>query len=178
MDACAPRLMPDVLRTFLIEREGQRGTLGLTTAMHFFHRELKYDMDDEWWAQAGMIGFLPVRCSFRVDPSECAGLTVVDVPIDDVEPLNRSLSHGIFNDDGPKRTARDRVVRILQGFRNDAPMPPIGLLRAPVDSQYRFTLYHGAHRFYCAVAAGFSHVPAVDVTSRPAVHLDLDTDDA
>ncbi len=136
--------------------------------MRFMHRDVEYAMDNDWWTEAGMAGFVPTRRSFRAGRSTRRGLQTFEIPIDEVEPLVReSSSHGVFNDSGadrPEGTARDRVVRILRWFREETPIEPVEVMRIPEASAApRFRLYHGAHRFYCSIAAGFSHVPAVDV---------------
>jgi hypothetical protein len=62
-------------------------------------------------------------------------------------------------------TARERVVSLLRGFREDAAIPPVHVVRLGPGSPYRFKLNAGAHRFYCSVAAGFKSVSAIDVTA-------------
>ena len=141
--------------------------------MRIAHGDARYELDDEWWEEAGMAGFVPMRRAFRPDASGIAQLAVMEVAVADVKPLDRQLSHGVFNDSPSEGTARERVLRILKAFRDDVPIPPIELLRVD-DGRYSFELYHGAHRFYCAVAAGFPAVSAVDVTSRPIEAVDLD----
>jgi len=135
--------------------------------MRITHGDVQYELDDEWWAEAGMAGFHPARRAFRADPRAFPDYELLEVSVADVEPLRRQLSHGVFNDSPSSGTARERVVRILQGFRSDSPIPPIEMLVA-TGGPYKYSLYHGAHRFYCAVAAGYPAVPAVDVTSPRA----------
>jgi hypothetical protein len=135
--------------------------------MRFTHGFVEYVLPDEWWVEAGMQGSRPPRRSFRVNPDAACGLPVLEVLMEEVEPLQRQLSHGVFNDSPEFGTARERVVRILCAFRDDVPLPPIEVVRAPAGG-WRFRLSHGAHRFYCAVAAGFSAVPAIDVTDELA----------
>jgi hypothetical protein len=135
--------------------------------MESHHGHLRYELNGEWWQDAGMVGFVPARPSFRPDLSAFPESPVVEVAVTDVQPLERHLSHGVFSD-------KRRVVSILRGFREDAAIPPVELLRLRDHGLYRFSLYHGGHRFYCAIAAGFSHVPAVDVTERPPVQIDMD----
>jgi hypothetical protein len=134
--------------------------------MHFKHRGIEYTLEDDWWAEAGMTGFRPSRRSYRAGPSEFQDLVMFEVAIDDVQPLNRKATHGVFKDSGAGRregSARDRVVRILKWFRDDAPVEPVCVARLTGGAGCRFKLIHGAHRFYCAVAAGYSHIPAVEV---------------
>ena|SRR5438093_4318932 len=122
-------------------------------------------LPDEWWFEAGMSGFRPQRSFFRAQTTR---LPTIEVRISDVEPCWRELSHGIFNDDPAEGTARQRVVRILRAFRDDVPLPPVDVVRADAASGHLFRLHHGAHRFYCAIAAGFEAVPATDVTDELA----------
>jgi len=136
------------------------------------HGDARYELDDAWWEEAGMLGFAPTHRAFRADPTAFPQGGVVEVAIADVKPVKRQLSHGVFNDSS-SGSARERVVRILRGFREDSPFPPVEVVRLG-DGPYRFELYHGAHRFCCAAVAGFSAVPAVDVTERPATIVDLD----
>lgn len=90
------------------------------------------------------------------------GETVMPIPVASVEPLRRNLSHGVFNDD--HRPARTRVVDLLKGFRNDDRIPPVLVKWLPDGSAYSYRLSAGAHRFYCSVAVGYSHVPAIEVS--------------
>jgi hypothetical protein len=131
------------------------------------HGSVEYALPDEWWLDAGMQGFRPRGHSFRVNPDAACGLPVLEVATDEVEPLRRNLSHGVFNDSTQFGTARHRVVQILCAFRDDVPLPPIEVVRTK-SSACRFRLAHGAHRFYCAIAAGFTAVPAIDVTDELA----------
>jgi hypothetical protein len=146
--------------------------------MKLHHGHITHELDDQWWEEAGMVGFVPARSSFRPNPSAFPGWGILEIPITDVQPVERQLSHGVFND-GPSTSARERVVSILKGIREDAAFLPVELERLPAGGPYRFKLYHGAHRLYCAVAAGFSAVPAIDVTDGgPSVVLDFDAPNA
>jgi len=141
--------------------------------MHFVHEDCRYEIDDEWWREAGMVDFVPTRRSFRAEVGAHPDRPIFEIPICDVEPLCRQLSHGVFND-GPSGTAHERVTRWLRRFVADASIPPVELVRLPSDAHHRFRLYDGTHRFYCAVAAGFSYVPAVDVTEPNVTEIDFD----
>jgi hypothetical protein len=137
------------------------------------HADAQYEIDDDWWREAGMAGFKPARRTFRPGASQRARVCVIEVPVAEVEPVSRRLSHGVFNDSEESGSARDRVVRILQGFRLDSPIPPVEVVRTP-EGPFRYRLHAGAHRFCCAVVAGFEAVPAVDVTEPEVTHVDLD----
>ena len=132
--------------------------------MEIRHGHVRQDLPDEWWEEAGMVGFVPARAAYRANPAPYPVERVVAIPIADVEPLERKLSHGIFNDSHIFGTARERVVSILKGFREDAAIPPVHVVRLGPGGSYRFKLNAGAHRFYCSVAAGFKSVSAIDVT--------------
>ena len=125
--------------------------------------EISDDGPEILWTEAGMEGFTPEERSFRPGQSQWPELPIGEVAIDDVRPLRRQGSHGVFNDNPESGSAHDRVVRILLGFREDSPIPPVEVARSAHGTGSKFKLIHGAHRFYCAEAAGFSHVPAVEV---------------
>ena len=55
---------------------------------------------------------------------------------------------------------RERALSVLWAFRSNAPLPPVNVHPAPVESDgYLYVLYHGYHRFHLSVAAGYTHVP-------------------
>jgi hypothetical protein len=133
------------------------------------HGERQYELPDEWWQSAGMHDFVPATTSYRVDMTGWPGVSVVQLPVAEIGPVERCGSHGVFNDSPEFGSARSRVLRILQGFRKDDAIPPVEVLRA-VGSQHAYDLAAGVHRLYCAIAAGFTHVPAVDVTTLHQSH--------
>ena len=136
-------------------------------ALQFRHHDFAFEIDEKWWAEAGMPGFVPGSTSYTVDAKVFRNLAVREVRIDEVAPVRRELSHGVFSDDADTGlAAKDRVVRILRGFRSNAALPPVEIQELPSNASFKYRLYHGAHRFYLAVAAGFTHVPAIDVTDR------------
>jgi hypothetical protein len=137
-------------------------------SMIFYHRDLKIQLDDSWWAEAQMGGFVPSSNAYRVDVAAAKGQRVFEARIDEIGPVQRKPGVGIFNSN-EEMTARQRVLRILYGFRTSAAIPPIELVDAPAGSPFRYKLTAGTHRLYCSLAAGFSHVPAVegfDITAQ------------
>jgi len=131
--------------------------------MRFLHHDFAFELSNEWWAEAGMQGFVPLSFSYRVDPQAFPGRSVYEVRIDAVAPVRRHLSHGVFNDDVETGLgAKDRVMNILQGFLTNAIIPPVETLSLPSDARHKYRLKHGAHRFYLSIAAGFTHVPVVN----------------
>jgi hypothetical protein len=128
--------------------------------MIFTHHELRIELNDNWWSEAGMIGFVPMAKYYRVDPDFSKGQQISAVRIEDVEAaVVRSSNVGIFHDSIEEGTARERVLRILRGFRLGEAIPPVQISAG--RGAHRFKLVHGAHRFYCSLAAGFTHVPAI-----------------
>jgi hypothetical protein len=140
------------------ERDG--GTVQLI-AMIFYHHDLQIELDDSWWAEAQMDGFVPPATAYRVDLAAAKGQRVFEARIDEIGPVRRKPGIGIFNTDATK-TARERVVCILTGFRTGAAIPPVELVDAPPGSSFLYKLTAGTHRLYCSLAASFSHVPAVE----------------
>ena len=123
--------------------------------MNFFHGENQYYLDDQWWIDADMYGFQPSKLAYRTANQHEL------VATNEVKPLLRQLSHGVFNDSEEDGLAKDRVVRILKGFRSDDAIPPVTVIALEGDGRSRYRLHCGAHRFYCSVAAKFIHVPAI-----------------
>lgn len=127
--------------------------------MIIVHHGLEVVLPDFWWRDAGMENFAPsspAYCSHLSDTSQ----QVFEICISDIGPVERSPGIGIFNDNH-EATARDRVVRILIGFRSGSSIPPVEIVEEPAGSAHRFKLTSGCHRFYCSLAASFTHVPAV-----------------
>ena len=125
--------------------------------MKFLHNDFEFTLDDEWWAAADMEGWKPLSRSYRSFPN------AHDVLFADVNPTyERKLKYGVFGDDPVTgKTARDRVIDILRCFRKNDTLPPVEIIKAPFGAPHEVTLFHGAHRFYLSIAAGFTHVPAV-----------------
>ena len=142
-------------------RQVMRVVMPPAKAMKLTHHELQLELDADWWIEAGMIGFVPAERSYRVDLNAFPNRRVYEVRIDEVGPVHRNQDVGIFNDND-EATARERVLSILQGCRSGAAFPPIEVVKGRLNYEYAYKLVHGTHRFYCSLAAGFTHVPAVD----------------
>lgn len=131
--------------------------------MRFFHHNFAFKLSEEWWAEAGMSGFVPASRSYRVDSQAFPDRNVYEVRIDEVAPVRRQLSHGVFNNDAQTGLrAKNRVINILRAFLTGVAMPPVEILRLPPGTPHSYRLTHGAHRFYLSIEAGFTHVPAID----------------
>jgi hypothetical protein len=130
--------------------------------MKCLHHDFDFELPDEWLAEAKMSAFVPLSTSYQVDASSIPNRAISKISVCDVQPVRRQLSHGVFNNDSESGlSARDRVVRILRGFRTGEAIPPVEVAELPMGSNCRYRLTHGAHRLYCSVAVGFTEVPAV-----------------
>jgi hypothetical protein len=129
--------------------------------MNLHHHGMTIVLDDDWWMEAKMSGFTARSSSYRVDET-ASDRRIFQVAIKDIAPVRRAPGIPIFNDSHDTgSTARERVVSILNAFRDDAPLPPVEVVKAAKEDDYPFKLTNGAHRLYCSLAAGFTHVPAV-----------------
>ena len=128
--------------------------------MKFTHHGLQIEIPDDWWTEAGMRGFFPTFTAYRVNQKLFPNTR--EVLIQEIGPVSRNPGEGIFNNSVAEGSARDRVVRILRGFRFDDAIPPVEIVEVPAGRPYRYKLLHGAHRFYCSLAAGFKCVPTIE----------------
>jgi hypothetical protein len=112
---------------------------------------------DEWWAEAGMVNFVPTSRSYCVEQSFHE--EIQEVSIEDVGPV---LRKPIFRDGSEgEGTKRERVIRLLRDFRLGRRTHPVEVVEGKPEYRHRYKLTHGAHRLYCSLAAGFTHVPVV-----------------
>ena len=132
-----------------------------TAAMRFYHVDFPFCVPDSWWLKAKMAEFEPRTLHYRTDDP-----SALSVSVGEVEPVRRQLSYGVFADE-------EGVLKILCGFVENSAIPPVDIKRQPRDSVYPYALWNGAHRFYCSVAAGFSHVPAVVTGELEAAQANL-----
>jgi hypothetical protein len=127
--------------------------------MKFHHHGMEIELSDSWWVEAQMEGFVPIARAYNTDASSLRGRVAREISIQDVAPLVERRKIGIFREN-EEACARDRVVQILRGFRQGDLIPPVEI--ANCDEPYKYKLVHGAHRFYCSLAVGFTHVPTVE----------------
>jgi len=125
-----------------------------------------FEFPDDCWEKAGMNTFKPSACAYSVigpPYPQDACLPASSPPwslvaIREIEPCSRQLTQGIPA--APLFATKGRLIRILRGFENNDPMPPIWIYEAKTNG-YRYRIQHGVHRFYSSIAAGFTHIPAV-----------------
>lgn len=132
--------------------------------MNFRHEDYDFEIPDDWWVSAQMSGYVATAPCFQhglPEPPRNPETPVLILPISVIKPIRRTLSHGVFNDG--EVPAKDRVQRILRGFRDTDSLPPIEVAKRSNDPIHRYKLVNGVHRFYCAIAVQFSHIPAIEV---------------
>lgn len=129
--------------------------------MKITHHGLTEDLPDEWWAEAGMVDFVPHSRAYRTDQRAFGDQQILEVRIDDVGPVCRDIGVSVFNDSSEGIPARERVLSILRGFRLAETLPPVEIIEDQKGHPHRYKLVDGTHRLYCSLAAGFTHVPAV-----------------
>jgi hypothetical protein len=59
------------------------------SAMNFTHHDLQGNLDDAWWVEAGMVGFVPASSAYRADPNFFPHLaSIAELRIVDVGPVS------------------------------------------------------------------------------------------
>ena len=103
------------------------------------------------WSAAGMENFAPGASSYR-PLIDFDGQPVLTVPISEVRPPMRNP--------GIEELVRPRALRILAGFLQDQPIPPIDVADQPFG-RFRYRVCNGFHRYHLSLVAGFTHIPVV-----------------
>ncbi|MGO7169500.1 hypothetical protein AB9F47_20815 [Rhizobium leguminosarum] len=114
------------------------------------------EIPDDWWAVAGMEGFMPSAPTYTAD--DAASLAI---SLRDIAPPYRNLTT-------PKDFRgfdRVRMVSVLTAIANGTPLPPpVELIVIPkIDAVYKphdFGLLDGTHRFFGSIAVGFDAIPS------------------
>jgi hypothetical protein len=121
------------------------------------NRQCRFEIPEEWWAEAGMTNFAPTSASYFSAPDPC----VIAVNLCDISCPRRTIANdfGGFN--------RSRLHKILSGFVAGEQIPPVKIQEMP-QGFFRYELRDGFHRFYASIAAGFKSIPAVIATYLPA----------
>jgi hypothetical protein len=75
-------------------------------------QRFKFDLPYEWWAAAGMVGFVTYRTAYRCD----AKRRTMTLRIDEIAVSPRGAGVPDFE--------RDRMVTVLDAIRRDGTLPP------------------------------------------------------
>ena len=129
--------------------------------MKYRHHGLEFEIDDNWLIEACVTDFRPFQEIYKPFFSKNGCESVFPVRFEDVAPLKeRAKQKGVFCDSSDTgETAKQRVMRILICLREGQPIEPVKVVRTH-EAPYKFKLVEGCHRFHCALALGFSAVPA------------------
>ena len=118
----------------------------------------EFEIPDEWWAAAGMVGFNPGGPAYL---STTAATHTIQLR--QIEPPFRFPERPLdFHGFG-----RERMVHLLARIAAGVEIDPIPLLALPEPAEwwqsapFQYRVRDGLHRFYASVAAGFEAVPAI-----------------
>src|ERR1700694_3692193 len=84
-------------------------------------RWFKFDLPDEWWAAAGMVGFVTYRTAYRRN----AVRRTMILRIDEIAVPPRGAGVPDFE--------RDRMVSVLDAVRREGTLPPIEVVESISD---------------------------------------------
>lgn len=109
-----------------------------------------FELPDDWWFFAEMDsfrhgpgGYYPYKPGPEND--------VQVVPIGDIEPPRRNP--------GVPMLRKVKMLPVLFAFQSpECALPPVEVYLS-TSGRYRFTVHNGFHRFYGAVAAGYTLLP-------------------
>jgi hypothetical protein len=105
-------------------------------------KNLIFDIPDDWWESAGMVGYATKLSHYSTDPK------YEIVVIEDIEPPVRDI--GLRNE--------ETVIKMLRGMRNNEEFPPIEVNKEKNPSG-KYIVYDGYHRFYLSIAMGYTKIP-------------------
>jgi hypothetical protein len=124
----------------------------------FPHFPAEFDIPDDWWLEAGMLGFDPLDSTYKTAAAS------TQVSLDEIIPPGRSLSSSLDH----RGFDRLRLIAVLKGIASGEAIPPVELLTSPpeperewiVPGPYRYRVIDGTHRFFASLAAGYRYLPA------------------
>jgi hypothetical protein len=110
---------------------------------------VEFEIPDHWWNFAEMNDF---SRGDRTAYSYYSAPEIQEIPIATIKPPSRSPDIALFQ--------KHRLVPILFAFQSLAALPAIEIQELHNHADYEFKVYHGCHRYYASVAAGFTSLPA------------------
>ena len=113
-----------------------------------------FEIPDDWWAFVELDSLLSDPGPYYpYKPSDAVQI----ISLSEIEPPQR--------DAGVEPFKKYKLVPVLLAFRSpECELPPIQLAELE-GSIYRYRVLNGFHRFYSSIAVGYSHAPAILVTS-------------
>jgi hypothetical protein len=70
------------------------------------HHDLVVELDDAWWVEAQLIGFVPSGTCYRAEPDARWGRAIFEAPIEAVGPVRRVQGVGQNACHGRSRSSR------------------------------------------------------------------------
>lgn len=127
--------------------------------MRFSHpfENLEFEIPDRWWSDGGADLFVRDSSSFLA-LSDAAG-SIELVPLESVAPPRR--------DAGVEGLREERTISLLRAMTRGVGVPAIQVHTPPGGK--KFLVRDGFHRYYLAVALGFTQLP---VSVRPYFNFD------
>jgi ParB-like nuclease domain len=126
-----------------------------------------FKFPDECWRVCAMDNFVPSTMAyatiehppypFDANLPTNAGRPLY-IQLAEIEPLHRELKDGI--PEAPLFRSMEDLSRVVRAMRSGDRLPPIWITEADLGL-YRYRLVDGLHRFYSAIALGFTHIPAI-----------------
>lgn len=114
-------------------------------------RGSEFSLPEDWWIAAGMDAFHRTGSSYRSD-APTSSIT----PGKDIAPPQMGQRMHL----GYGGLGRERMIDVLRNIVSGTSMYPVEVLERPVGP-YRYDVYHGYHRYYASIAAGFTHLPTI-----------------
>lgn len=110
-----------------------------------------FEIPDEWWEEAAIRTFSPRATAYQYFARNAEPVQLVS--LDHIEPPIR--------DSGVAGLRRERTVRLLRGFVAGDAIDLVPIDVPPGLRRFPYRVRDGYHRFYCSVAAGFTHLPCI-----------------
>lgn len=129
--------------------------------MNCKHHHLVFELNDDWLIECDMDSF-DSSSQYYLPKNLNDGREIKIVNIADIAPcVQRAALKGVFCDKDPQNTAKDRVVSLLNGFREGNAIEPVEINVFLGEGNYQYQMHHGSHRLHCSIAVGFSQIPTV-----------------
>jgi hypothetical protein len=111
----------------------------------------QYKIPEPWLIEAGIKAFSFSVSSYVSTPNN--GYKTLIVKISDIKPPNRNPGVHTF--------VKRRMTDILKNIRTSTPMHPIEINPLEGDSNYKYCVEDGFHRYYASQQIGFTKIPAI-----------------
>ena len=112
---------------------------------------IEFAIPDDWWRFCDMEDFRPATTFYLYSQRDVG---VQTVPVSAVRPPERDAGVVGFH--------KNRLAPILLAFTSDrCALPAVPVWELADGDPYRYQVLDGYHRFYAAIAAGYSRLPVL-----------------